>query len=61
MKRFFLKRILILIPMLFIISFISFSIINLSPQDPAKVALLASGVPEVTDELVQVADRKSVV
>lgn len=52
MKRFFLKRILILIPMLFIISFISFSIINLSPQDPAKVALLASGVPEVTDELV---------
>ena len=39
MKNFITKRLLSMIPILLGISFLSFIIINLSPSDPAEVAL----------------------
>lgn len=39
MKKYIIKRILMLIPMIFLISFIAFCLINLIPSDPAEVAL----------------------
>ncbi|MEO2206276.1 nickel/cobalt ABC transporter permease [Paenibacillus pabuli] len=52
MGSFIVKRILLAIPLLLIISFITFVLINLSPLDPAVVVLQAQEVPQITDELV---------
>lgn len=52
MRNYVIKRVLTLIPMFFIISFISFLLINLSPSDPAEVALRANDVPVITQELI---------
>lgn len=41
-----------MIPLLFIISFLTFVLINLSPEDPAKLVLQAQDVPVITDELI---------
>lgn len=46
------KRLLLIIPLLFIISFLTFVLINLSPEDPAKLVLQAQDVPVITDELI---------
>ncbi|WP_430487659.1 nickel/cobalt ABC transporter permease [Priestia flexa] len=46
------KRLLLMIPLLFIISFLTFVLINLSPEDPAKLVLQAQDVPVITDELI---------
>lgn len=52
MGRFIIKRILISIPLLLIISFFTFVLINVSPIDPAEVVLHAQGVPQITEELI---------
>ncbi|OIU68609.1 nickel/cobalt ABC transporter permease [Rossellomorea aquimaris] len=52
MFHFVLKRLLVSIPLLFVISFISFALMNLSPMDPAKVVLQSQGVPVITEELL---------
>ncbi|MDD4428742.1 MAG: ABC transporter permease [Paludibacter sp.] len=43
MKKYILKRILCLIPILILISFVSFFMIHLSPGDPAQIYLSANG------------------
>ncbi|MEL3971646.1 nickel/cobalt ABC transporter permease [Rossellomorea oryzaecorticis] len=53
MVRYMIRRLLISIPVLFIISFITFVLMNLSPMDPAKVVLQAQGVPVITGELME--------
>jgi nickel transport system permease protein len=52
MGSYIVKRILLAIPLLFVISLITFVLINLSPLDPAVVVLQAQGVPQITDELI---------
>ncbi|HZH58043.1 MAG TPA: nickel/cobalt ABC transporter permease [Metabacillus sp.] len=53
MGSYIMKRILISVPLLFIISFLTFVLINLSPLDPAEVVLQAQGIPQITDELLE--------
>lgn len=52
MGSYIIQRLLISIPLLLIISFLTFVLINLSPLDPAEVVLQAQGVPKITDELI---------
>ncbi|XOJ00074.1 nickel/cobalt ABC transporter permease [Paenibacillus polymyxa] len=52
MGSYIVKRILLTIPLLIIISFITFVLINLSPLDPAIVVLQAQEVPQITEELI---------
>ncbi|WP_028611501.1 nickel/cobalt ABC transporter permease [Paenibacillus harenae] len=52
MGSYIIKRSLISIPLLLIISFLTFVLNNLSPLDPAEVVLYAQGVPKITDELI---------
>ncbi len=40
------------IPLLLIISFLTFILINLSPLEPAGIVLQAQGVPNITEELI---------
>ncbi|MGR3763052.1 nickel/cobalt ABC transporter permease [Rossellomorea sp. NS-SX7] len=53
MVHYMKKRLLVSIPVLFIISFITFVLMNLSPMDPAKVVIQAQGVPVITEELIE--------
>ncbi|AOY74588.1 nickel/cobalt ABC transporter permease [Clostridium formicaceticum] len=53
MLNYALKRILAIVPLLLIVSFLAFVFINLSPYDPAEVALRALNVPEISDELLE--------
>jgi nickel transport system permease protein len=53
MGSYIIKRVLISVPLLFIISFLTFILINLSPLDPAEVVLQAQGVPQTTGELLE--------
>ncbi|ANU11214.1 nickel ABC transporter permease subunit NikB [Planococcus antarcticus DSM 14505] len=53
MKRYIIRRMLVSMPLLLVISFLTFVLINLSPMDPAEVILQAQGVPQITDELVE--------
>ncbi|MGM0714290.1 nickel/cobalt ABC transporter permease [Brevibacillus parabrevis] len=52
MGRYLLKRLLISIPLLVLVSFCTFCLIQFSPLDPAEVVLQAQGVPQITPELV---------
>lgn len=52
MGSYIVKRSLLTIPLLIIISFITFVLINLSPLDPAIVVLQAQEVPQITEELI---------
>ncbi|MFB7641609.1 nickel/cobalt ABC transporter permease [Peribacillus butanolivorans] len=52
MGSYIIKRLFISIPLLLVISFLTFILINLSPLDPAEVVLQAQGVPTITDELI---------
>ncbi|MEI7024114.1 nickel/cobalt ABC transporter permease [Paenibacillus sp. y28] len=52
MGAYIIKRLLALIPLLLIISFLMFVFIHASPFDPAEVVLQAQGVPTITDELI---------
>lgn len=46
------KRLGAALPLLLVISFLTFVLNQLSPMDPAEVVLHAQGVPTVTDELI---------
>ena len=52
MKNYFLRRLLRLIPRIGVISLIAFILLNLTPLDPASVALRANDIT-LTDEIVQ--------
>ncbi|MFS0599330.1 nickel/cobalt ABC transporter permease [Peribacillus frigoritolerans] len=52
MGSYIIKRLFISIPLLLVISFLTFILINLSPLDPAEVVLQEQGVPTITDELI---------
>ncbi len=52
MGSYIINRVFIATPLLLIISFLTFVLINLSPLDPAEVVLQAQGVPKITDELI---------
>ncbi|MBB6020739.1 nickel transport system permease protein [Paenibacillus sp. JGP012] len=52
MGSYIARRLLLTIPMLIIISLITFLLISLSPLDPAVVVLQAQDVPQITDELI---------
>ncbi|SCY65651.1 nickel transport system permease protein [Paenibacillus polysaccharolyticus] len=52
MGSYIAKRLLLTIPLLIVISLITFLLINLSPLDPAVVVLQAQDVPQITDELI---------
>lgn len=53
MVNYAVKRIFAVIPLLIIVSFLTFVLINLSPSDPAEVILRASNVPQISDELLE--------
>jgi nickel transport system permease protein len=53
MGSYIMKRLLVSIPLLLIISFLTFVLMNLSPLEPAEVILQAQGVPNITDELIE--------
>ncbi|UOE94716.1 nickel/cobalt ABC transporter permease [Alkalihalobacillus sp. LMS39] len=52
MLGYIIKRIVLTMPLLVAISFLTFVLINLSPLDPAEVVLQAQGVPQITEELI---------
>ncbi len=52
MGSFIMKRLFITIPLLLVISFFTFLLMNLSPLDQAEVVLQAQGVPNISDELI---------
>ncbi|MEF3305724.1 nickel/cobalt ABC transporter permease [Paenibacillus sp. GYB003] len=52
MGGYIFKRTLIALPMLVVISFLTFALNHLSPMDPAEVVLRAKEVPVVTEELI---------
>ncbi|OAS14876.1 nickel/cobalt ABC transporter permease [Paenibacillus oryzisoli] len=52
MGRYMVKRLFLSIPLLLMISFVTFVLINLSPMDPAETILHARDIPQITDELI---------
>ena len=52
MKKYIIKRVLGIIPLLFAISLFTFVFINLIPSDPAEVALRVNQTPVITEELL---------
>lgn len=52
MRNYVIKRILLTIPLLIVISFVCFVLLHLMPSDPAEVALRVRQVPVVTDEAI---------
>lgn len=52
MKKYIIKRILLVIPLLLCISFVCFIFINLIPSDPAEVALRIRQTPIITEEAI---------
>jgi peptide/nickel transport system permease protein len=53
MRKYILKRILMVFPTLLVIIFIVFSIMNLTPGDPARVMLGPKATPEAVEKLNQ--------
>ncbi|MFI8715566.1 nickel/cobalt ABC transporter permease [Brevibacillus brevis] len=52
MGSYIIKRFMLSIPLVLIVSFVTFSFIHLSPMDPAEVVLHSQGIPTITDELL---------
>ncbi|MET3544916.1 nickel transport system permease protein [Paenibacillus favisporus] len=52
MGIYIVKRLLMSLPLLLLISFLTFFLVNLSPMDPAEAVLRAQEVPEITDTLM---------
>ena len=50
--RFVLRRLLLLIPVLFGVTFLTYGLMFLSPSDPVEMMLQAQGIP-VTPEVAQ--------
>lgn len=53
MGRYILRRILLAIPIVIAVSFITFILVNMSNVDPAEASLNAQGYPVVTDEMIE--------
>jgi len=52
MRGYIIKRSLTAIPLLVIISLLTFGLNQLSPLDPAELVLQAQGVPQITEQLI---------
>jgi len=52
MGGYIVKRTLIAVPLMLVISFLTFFLNTLSPLDPAEVVLHAQGIPRITEELL---------
>jgi nickel transport system permease protein len=52
MGRYILKRALTVVPLFFIISFLSFGMINISKGDVASSVIYASGITQITESLL---------
>lgn len=52
MGGYIVRRSLLSIPLLLVISFLTFALSHLSPLDPAEAVLQAQGVPRITEELI---------
>ncbi|HEC2157546.1 nickel/cobalt ABC transporter permease [Staphylococcus delphini] len=48
-----MKRLLLMIPLLIVISFLTFALTHLSSEDPAVVILHAQEVPDITQNLIE--------
>jgi nickel transport system permease protein len=53
MLMYVVKRIMIAFPLFALISFVSFALTNHSPKDIAASVLYASGIPEITEEMLE--------
>ncbi len=53
MRKYIIKRIIGIIPLLIAISMFTFVFINMIPSDPAEVALRVNQTPVITDELLE--------
>lgn len=53
MKNYIIKRVISIIPMLLIISFLCFIFIELIPSDPAEVALRIRQTPIITKDIIE--------
>ena len=51
MKKYILKRLLSLIPVLFVVSVVVFSVIHLTPGDPVQMMLGDTATPEMIEEM----------
>lgn len=51
MINFIIKRVLLIIPIMFVVSFLVFTILRLGPVDPAQAYLLNSRIPPTEDAL----------
>ncbi|WP_169089160.1 nickel/cobalt ABC transporter permease [Paenibacillus sp. PL91] len=47
------RRLVLALPLLVVVSFVTFILIRLSPMDPAEVILRAQETPQLTDELIE--------
>ncbi|WP_027955542.1 nickel/cobalt ABC transporter permease [Halobacillus kuroshimensis] len=52
MALYTIRRLAAVFPILIIISFLTFFLINLSPFNPAEILLQARGIPVITDDLI---------
>lgn len=52
MKQYIIRRVLLTIPLLVVISFVCFALISLTPSDPAEVALRVRQIPVISDEMI---------
>lgn len=52
MAPYIARRLFLMLPLLIVVSFVSFLLIRLSPMDPAEVVLLAQETPQITEELL---------
>ncbi|WP_110114803.1 nickel/cobalt ABC transporter permease [Bacillus sp. CGMCC 1.16541] len=53
MGAYIARRLLLAMPLLLVISFLTFVLVSFSPSDPAKLVLQAQEVPVITDELLE--------
>ncbi|MCR2806583.1 nickel/cobalt ABC transporter permease [Paenibacillus soyae] len=52
MAPYIARRLLLTVPLLIVVSFVTFLLIRLSPMDPAEVVLQAQETPQITEELL---------
>lgn len=57
MKQYFVKRLLWMIPILIGISFFAFILINLSPSDPAEVAIRVNEITPTAENVAQMREQ----
>ncbi|MDD3221618.1 MAG: ABC transporter permease [Clostridia bacterium] len=57
MKKYIFKRLILLIPVLLGVTFITFGLMYLSPSDPAEMMLTAQGIPVNSEVLAEMQSR----